>query len=154
MTIGNMGRCGFGLAVLVAACLLACPAGSTEPPKTETAGRLTAIDFDECEPIQIRARIMEVRPEKGTIIVAEREIKSLDVEVGGRLIRTAFSNKEGKPEPKSAFRAGQYVMVKGLLHSDGYVAAFEVQKIEKPRGKMPAYKPVSSQIKPYRKAKR
>ena len=154
MSTGNMSRCGFGLAVLVAASLLACPVGSAEPPKKEAAGRLTTIDFDECEPFQVRARIMEIRPEKGIIIVAEREIKQLDVEVGGRLIRTAFLNMEGKPVPWNAFRAGQHVMVKGLLHSDGYVAAFEVQQIEKPQEKMAPYKPISSQNKLYRKAKR
>ena len=35
--------------------------------------QVTAIDFDECEPFQIRAKIMDLHPENGTIVVAERE---------------------------------------------------------------------------------
>ena len=44
--------------------------------------RVTAIDFDECEPYQVRAQIMDLYPEKGTIVVAEREIRALDVGSG------------------------------------------------------------------------
>ena len=55
---------------------------------------------------------------------------------------------DGKPESPSAFKVGQYVWVKGVLHPDGFVAAFVVQKIVKPQEEKFIYKPeVESQAK-------
>ena len=75
---------------------------------------------------------MDLHPENGTIVVGEREIRALDVAGGGKPIKTEFLTMDGKPESPSAFKVGQYVWVKGVLHPDGFVAAFVVQKIVKP----------------------
>jgi hypothetical protein len=108
------------------------PVDAAEKESKALLTRVTAIDFNECEPYQVRAKIMDLHPEKGTIVVAEREIRALDVAAGGKPIKTEFLTIDGKPESPSAFSVGQYVWVKGVLHPDGFVAAFVVQKIVKP----------------------
>lgn len=154
MTIRNMGRCRLGVMILAMIGLPVLPVPAAEPVVKEVLFRVTVLDFDACEPVQIRSKIMEVRPDKGTIVVAEREIREMDVETGGRRIKTAYLNPEGQPEAPGTFRFGQDVFVKGFLHPDGYVAASEIQKIDKPREKKMIYKPVASQSKALRKATR
>jgi hypothetical protein len=141
-------------AVTAAAVLLTYPAQAAEPVPKEAPNRLTMIDFDACELVQLRAAIMEVRAEKGTIVVAEREIREMDVESGGRQIRTKFLNAEGKPMARPVFHTGDYVQIKGFLHPEGYVAAAEVQRIEKPKGKPVSYTPVAKQKKSIRRPDR
>jgi len=134
---------GIGSAVLVLIGLAATPAWSVEQKVNETLSVVRTIDLDECEPIKIRAKIMEVHPEKGTLVVVEREIREIDFENGGQRIKTSYLNIAGNPEPRVAFRPGQYVLVKGFQHPDGYIAASVVQKIEKPPEKKTTYKPVA-----------
>lgn len=116
-------------------------AADPEPDK-ELLILVTTIDFDECEPVLIRSKIMDAHLKKGTLVVAEREVREMDVTSGGQRVRTAYLNIEGKPELRAAFRPGQYVLVKGFLHPDGYIAASVVQKIDKPADKKVTYKPV------------
>lgn len=138
---------GFGLMIMAVIGLSVNPAWSADPPPKEVAGILQAIDFDECEPVDIRAKIMDVRADRGTLVVAEREIRDIDVDDGGRRVKTAYLNIDAKADTRNAFRVGQYVRVKGVLHPDGYVAAFTVQKIEKPVDKKMKYKPVADSQK-------
>lgn len=152
MTIRNKRRCRLGVLILALIGLQAIPASAAEPGVQEVFTRVTALEFDECEPVQVRSKIMEVHADRGTIVVAEREIREMDVEAGGRRIKTAYLNQEGQPTASDAFRVGQDVLVRGFLHPDGYVAASEVQKIEKPYEKKMVCKPVGSQSKTYRKA--
>ena len=140
-----------GLAVLAIIGLAANPARSAEQKVNETASVVKTIDFDECEPVTIRAKIMEVDVEKGTLVVVEREVREIDFDSGGHRIKTSYLNIEGKPEPRAAFRAGQYVLVKGFQHPDGYIAATVVQKIEKPAEKKTVYKPVAESRKALRR---
>lgn len=112
---------------------------------------VTAIDFDDCDPVLIRSKVMEVHPLKGTMVVAEREIREMDVVSGGRRLKTAYFSLDGKLDSRASFRVGQYVQVKGVLHPEGYVAAFEVQKIDKPVEKNQSYKPIKAGRKPFRK---
>lgn len=118
-------------------------AAAPEPDK-EPLISVTTIDFDECEPVLLRSHIMDIHPNKGTLVVAEREVREMDVTSSGQRMKTAYLNVEGKPELRSAFRVGQYVMVKGFRHPDGYIAASIVQKIEKPADKKAKYKPVEA----------
>jgi hypothetical protein len=109
------------------------PVDAAEKESKALSARVIEIDFNECEPYQVRAQIMDRDGEKGTIVVAEKEIRALDVEAKGKRTKTEFLTIDGKPEPPSTFHVGQYVWVKGVLHPDGFVAAFVVQKIHKPR---------------------
>jgi len=87
-------------------------------------------------------------------VVAEREIRAMEVMAGGKPIKTEFLTLDGRPELPSAFSVGQYVWIKGVLHPDGFVAAFVVQKIVKPQDKKFIYKPVLESQAKARKAGR
>jgi len=149
MDFGNIRRCVAGVVLALAALGLGLsPVDAAEKERQAFSTRVTAIDFDECRPYQIREKIMALHPENGTIVVAEREIRALDVVAEGAPIKTEFLTLDGKPESPSAFSVGQYVWVKGVLHPDGFVAAFVVQKIVKPQEEKFVYKPnVESQAK-------
>jgi hypothetical protein len=126
-------------------------AAAPEPVK-ESPVTVTAIDLDECDPVLIRSRIMEVHLAKGTLVVAEREVREMDLTGGGQQVKTAYLNIAGQPELRAAFRVGQYVMVKGFQHPEGYIAAAAVQKIDKPVDRKMKYKPVEASKKSFRKA--
>jgi hypothetical protein len=93
---------------------------------------VNAIDLADCDPIQLQAQVMEINPQKKTLIVAEREVRMMDVADGGQRIKTAFLNIDGKPEPPGVFRVGQYLRIEGFSHPDGYVAASVIQQMAKP----------------------
>jgi hypothetical protein len=156
MDFNNIRRCVAGIVLALAAVGLGLPpVDAAEKESKALSTRVTAIDFDECVPFQIRAKIMELHPENGTIVVAERQIRALDVTAGGKPIKTEFLTMDGKPELPSAFSVGQYVWIKGVLHPDGFVAAFVVQKIVKPQEAKFFYKPVvDSQAKARKAARR
>jgi hypothetical protein len=156
MDFKNIRRCVAGIVLALAAVGLGLsPVDAAEKESKALSTRVTAIDFDECVPFQIRAKIMELHPENGTIVVAEKEIRALDVTAGGKPIKTEFLTMDGKPELPSAFSVGQYVWIKGVLHPDGFVAAFVVQKIVKPQETKFIYKPiVESQAKDRKAARR
>jgi hypothetical protein len=149
MDFANIRRGVAGIVLMLAAVGLGLPpVDAAEKESKALSTRVSAIDFNQCEPFQVRAQIMDLHPENGTIVVAEREIRALDVAAGGKPIRTEFLTMDGKPESPSAFSVGQYVWVKGVLHPDGFVAAFVVQKIVKPQEAKFIYKPfVDNQAK-------
>jgi len=121
-------------------------------PEKEPLIRVTDLNFDECEPVLVRSKIMDLNLQKGILVVAEKEVREMDVTSSGERMRTAYLNLEGKPEPRAAFRVGQYVLVKGFQHPDGYIAATVVQKIERPADKKAKYKPVEAAQKKSRRA--
>jgi hypothetical protein len=149
MDFVNIRSCVAGIVLALATVGLGLlPVAAAEKESKAFATRMTAIDFDECEPYQVREKIMALHPENGTIVVAERQIRALDAVAGGKSVKTEFLTIDGKPESPSAFSVGQYVWVKGVLHPDGFVAAFVVQKIVKPQEEKFIYKPnVESQAK-------
>jgi hypothetical protein len=155
MDFGNIRRCVAGIVLALAAVGLGLPpVDAAEKESHGLPSPVTAIDFDECEPYQIRDKIMALHPNNGTIVVAEREIRVLDVVAGGQAIKTEFLAMDGKPELPSTFGVGQYVWVKGVLHPAGYVAAFVVQKIVKPQEEKFTYKPIAESQAKARKAGR
>ena len=156
MDFRNIRRCAAGIVLALAVVGLGLsPVDAAEKESKVLSTRVTAIDFDECEPYQVRAKIMDFYPENGTIVVAERVVRALDVTAGGKPIKTEFLTIDGKPELPSAFSVGQYVWIKGVLHPDGFVAAFVVQKIVKPQEEKFIYKPsVESQAKARKNGRR
>lgn len=144
-------------AALAVAVLVAAPAGpvwSAAPLAKEVPARVTQIGFEECEPFQVRAKVMEVRPERETFVVAEREICEMDLITGSGRQQTTYYDISGKPEEKHPYRVGQYLFVKGYLLPTGNVAALEVRAIEKPQEKRRPYKPIENQNKASRSASR
>jgi hypothetical protein len=155
MDFKNIRRIVAGIVLVLAAVGLGLfPVDAAEKESKALSTRVTAIDFDECEPYQVRAKIMELHPENGTIVVAEKEIRAMEVTAGGKPIKTEFLTLDGRPELPSAFSVGQYVWIKGVLHPDGFVAALVVQKIVKPQDKKFIYKPVLESQAKTRKAGR
>ena len=130
MDFKNIRRCVAGIVLALAAVGLGLsPVDAAEKESKALSTRVTAIDFDECEPFQIRAKIMELHPENGTIVVAEREIRALDVGCRGKIDQNRIPHDGWQTGIAERFSVGQYVLVKGVLHPDGFVAAFVVQKI-------------------------
>lgn len=142
MTITTAAWRGIGLSLLALFGLWANPVWSSEPEPQEPAGLIIRIDLDECDPITVRGKIMDVRSDRGTLVVVEREVRDMDVETGSRRIKTSYLGMTGQAEARDSFRAGQYVQVDGYLHPDGYLAASLIQKIEKPVEKKTKYKPI------------
>ena len=135
-------------AALVAAVLVAAPADpvwSAAPLTKDVPARVTQIGFEDCEPFQVRAKVMEVRHERGTFVVAEREICEMDVVTGNGRQQTTYYDLTGKAEAKRHYRVGQYLLVKGYLMPAGNVAAIEVREIEQPKEKRIPYKPIANQ---------
>jgi len=152
MTITTASWRGIGLSLLALIGLWADPVWSTEPEPQEPVSLVKQIDLDECEPITLRSKIMEASPERGTLVVAEREVRDMNVETASRRIKTSYLDIAGQPEPRGLFRAGEYVRVEGYLHPDGYIAASSIQKIEKPVEKKTKYKPIERSKKASRKS--
>jgi hypothetical protein len=153
MTIKTASWRGIGLALLALFGLGENPVWSSEPQSQGPASLVKSIELDECDPFTVRSKIMEVSPGRGTLVVVEREVRDMDVETGSRRIKTSYLNREGKPEAREAFHAGEYVRVEGFLHPDGYVAAAVIQKIEKPVEKKTNYKPIERSKKGSRRVR-
>jgi hypothetical protein len=130
------------LIALSALPVLAAAQGNPEAPV-----QVKRIDFENSDPYQVRGKVMEVQAGKGTFVVAEREIREMDVVTENERLRTMYFDLAGKPEEKRAYRIGQFVFVKGYLTPEGYVAALEVRLIEKPQGKRLPYKPIANKAR-------
>ena len=140
------------LVVAVLAVAPASPVWSAAPLVKDVPARVTQIGFEDCEPFQVRAKVMEVSHERGTFVVAEREICEMDVATGTGRQQTTYYDLAGKSEPKRQFRVGQYLFVKGYLLPTGNVAAIEVREIEKPKENRAPYKPIANQAKASRRS--
>jgi hypothetical protein len=125
-----------GAAILACIALASGPAFAREKPNPRSTV-LTQIDFDDCDPFEVRAKIMEVDPLAETFVVAEREIRRIDIGSGEKALKTACLDRDGQPEPAGRYRAGEYVLVKGWLHPEGFVAAATIQRIAKPAAEKP-----------------
>ena len=123
------------------------PVGAADRDDREAPARVTRIDFDGSEPFRVRAKVMELRPAKGTFVLTEREICETDVVTAAGHLQTAYFDLTGQPREKLALKVGQWVLVKGYLLPEGYVAATEIRAIEKPEEKRVPYKPVTAQAK-------
>ena len=128
MTTASASRHLIGLAAAFAVCLLASAGFGADEHKKDLSGQVHAIDFDDCDPVRMRARIMGINPVNGALIVGEREIRAIDIHAGGKPIKTVYLNPEGRPESPAAFMVGQEVRVDGMVHPEGFVAALAVQK--------------------------
>ena len=98
--------------------------------KTEQFPVLRELDFDACEPVRYQAKISEVNRAEGTLTVAEKEIYLMDVSANSKRLSTALLDLGGKPEPLTAFKKGDLVLIEGFAHPKGFVAALKIQKIQ------------------------
>jgi hypothetical protein len=128
---------GFVLAAAVVFCITAASGPASAGDKKIKKSTLTEIDFDDCDPFEVSARIMEVDPDGDFFVVAEKEIRYVDLSAGDRPIRTVHLDMDGKAQPAGRYREGEHVQVKGWAHPDGFVAAASIQRIAKPLEEKP-----------------
>ena len=62
--------------------------------------------------------------------MAEKEICLMDVSANGKRLASALLDVDGNPEPLTAFKKGDLVLVEGFAHPNGFVAASIIQKIK------------------------
>ena len=104
---------------------------------------LKNFSFDDCDPFEARALIMEVYAKKAQLVAAEQIIYVVDLNLGDGHLITELTDPEGKRIDFGAFSRGQWVYVKGFKHIDGGVVASLVQRIEPPEHEKPVLRKIS-----------
>ncbi len=104
---------------------------------------LNNFSFDDCDPFEARARIMEVNGKKAQLVAAEQTIYVVDLSLGDQRLITELTDADGNRMDFGALRRGQWVYVKGFKHIDGGVVASLVQKISPPKEKKPVLRKIT-----------
>jgi hypothetical protein len=104
---------------------------------------LSNFSFDDCDPFEARARIMEVNGKKAQLVAAEQIIYVVDLSLGDRRLITELTDTDGNRMDFGAFHRGQWVYVKGFKHIDGGVVASLVQKISPPKREKPVLRKIT-----------
>jgi hypothetical protein len=101
--------------------------------------------FDDCDPFQARARIMEVDAQRAELIAAEETIHVVDWRFDDGQLTTELTDSNGDPLDFGSFRQGQWIWVKGFRHIEGGVIASLVQRIEPPERSKPIVRKISKE---------
>jgi hypothetical protein len=116
-----------GLLLLSGVWVLLLTANSHAEP-----GIFVNFSFDDCDPFEARAVIMDIIPNKGQIIAAEQTIYVVDMPLGDQRITTEMTDANGRHMDFGSLSRGQWIHVKGFKHIDGGVVASWVQRIDPP----------------------
>jgi len=108
--------------------LIGCAAFFPIKPWAAETKSLT-LDFDNSDPVEYHARIMEIDYEKAQLVVAEDPILVVDLMVRGERFATQVTDANGKPKPLASFKAGDMVLIQGFKNSDGVVFASLIQDL-------------------------
>ncbi len=127
---------GFGLLVL--------PANSSAETNI-----LKHFSFDDCDPFEARALIMEVHGKKDQFVAAEQTIYVVNLSLGDQRLITELTDADGNRLDFESFRRGEWVYVKGFKHIDGGVVASLVQKIDPPERKKPVLRKILKNSRMY-----
>jgi hypothetical protein len=114
---------------------------------------LTHFSFDDCDPFEARARIMEVNGNKAQLVAAEQIIYVVELSFGDQHLITELTDPEGNPMDFGDFSRGQWVYVKGFKHIDGGVVASLVQQIDPPEPQKPVVRKISKESWRYNRIK-
>ena len=95
------------------------------------AEKALKLDFNDSDPVELKARIMEINHEKAQLVVAEETILVVDFMIGEHRFFTEITDSKGNPRALEAFKVGDVVVIKGFKTSDGFVFASLLQKAEK-----------------------
>jgi hypothetical protein len=109
--------------------LFLCTASGFTSEKADDPFVLRELDFNVCDPVRFQAIIMQANRDKGTLTVAEKEIRLMDVSSSGNRRMTALLDYEGKADQIGDFKKGDLVLIEGFAHPEGFVAASKIQKI-------------------------
>ena len=148
-SIHNSLKNAFCLGLMFLICLLICP--SNVPAESDI---LDNFSFDDCDPFEARALIMDVDRKKAQLVAAEQTIYVVDLNLGNQHLITELTDPEGNHMDFGAFRKGQWVYVKGFEHIDGGVVASLVQRIDPPEHKKPVLRKISKDSRRYSIIKR
>ena len=132
---------GFGLLML--------PANSTAETNI-----LNQFSFDDCDPFEARALIMEVHGKKAQLVAAEQTIYVVNLSLGDQQLITELTDADGNRTDFGSFRQGEWVYVKGFKHIDGGVVASLVQKIDAPEGKTPVLRKIIKKPRRHKRTQR
>ena len=94
------------------------------------------LDFDNSDPVEYQARIMEIDYEKAQLVVAEDLILIVDLPVGRERFATRVTDANGKPKPLASFQVGDTVLIQGFKNSDGIVFAWLIQDLKLKKAKV------------------
>ena len=93
---------------------------------------LTNFSFDDSDPFEAQAIVMDVSPEQDQLITAAQIIYVVDMPIGGQRLTTEISDANGRHLEFSSLRRGQWIHIKGFKHIDGGVVASWIQEIDPP----------------------
>jgi hypothetical protein len=109
------------------------------------SGLTENFSFDDCDPFEARARIMEVNAQRVELIAAEETIYVVDWSFDDRQLTTELTDTNGDPLDFGSLRQGQWILVKGFKHIEGGVIASLVQRIEPPERSKPVLRKISKE---------
>ena len=109
---------------------LACSAVMFPLSPCHASEKQLNLDFDTSDPVEYRARIMEIRHDMAQLVVAEETILVVDFMIGAHRFATDVTDEAGNSKPFASFQRGDIVLVKGFKNADGDVFASLVQKVE------------------------
>jgi hypothetical protein len=87
------------------------------------------LDFDNSDPVEYQAHIMEIDYEKAQMVVAEDLILVVDLMIRGKQFATQVTDAKGKPKSLASFKVGDMVLIQGFKSPDGVVFASLIQKL-------------------------
>jgi hypothetical protein len=138
---------------IIAGLLLILGFGALLLPANSHAERniLENFSFDDCDPFEARAIVMDIFPNKGQFIAAEQIIYVVDMPIGDERLTTEMTDAKGRHLDFGSFRRGQWIHVKGFKHIDGGVVASWVQKIDPPERKKPVLRKLINKKPPHQR---
>jgi hypothetical protein len=98
---------------------------------------LQNFSFDDCDPFEARALIMEIHGKKAQLVAAEQTIYVVDISLGDQRLITEITDADGNHTDFGSLSRGQWIYVKGFKHIKGGVVASLVQRIDQPVRKKP-----------------
>ena len=139
----------FWMVLILGMCMLMPPINS--PAESNF---LVRFSFDDCDPFEARARIMDVNGKKAQLVAAEQIIYVVDLSLGDQRLMTELTDEDGNRMDFGALSRGQWVYVKGFKHIDGGVVASLVQRIEPPELQKPVVRKISKESTRYKSVRR
>jgi hypothetical protein len=147
--IHNSLKKAFCLGLMFVICMLIYPANTSAESDI-----LKDFSFDDCDPFEARALIMDVNRKKAQLVAAEQTIYVVDLNFGDQHLITELTDPEGNHMDFGAFSQGQWVYVKGFKHIEGGVVASLVQRIDPPEYEKPVVRKISKESRRYNRIKR
>jgi hypothetical protein len=138
---------------IIAGLLLVLCLGVLLPPANSNAehGIFSNFNFDDCDPFEAQAIVMDIFPNKRQLVAAEQTIYVVDMPIGDQRLTTEMTDANGRHMEFGSLRRGQWIHVKGFKHIDGGVVASWVQKIDPPEIKKPVLRQLINERPPHQR---